>query len=106
MGVFHIFLNCTNGTKSRSAPHIHVLLIDFNTIVLINFYGKFRFMKTLILEIGVSDIYHCYKKFEKFCRKSKKKIFSVLDFESVHLEFKFTSNQFVPLKRKPVENNI
>ena len=66
------------GTISRSAPHIHVLLIDFNTIVLINFYGKFRFMKTLILEIGVSDIYHCYKKFEKFCRKSKKKIiFSV-----------------------------
>ena len=22
MGVFHVFLNCTNGTKSRNAPHI------------------------------------------------------------------------------------
>ena len=25
MGVFHVFLNCTNGTKSHNAPHLPII---------------------------------------------------------------------------------
>ena len=34
MGVFHVFLNCTNGTKSRNAPHIffHNLALPFYNV--------------------------------------------------------------------------
>ena len=30
MGVFHVFLNCTNGTKSRKAPYMNQKEMDLN----------------------------------------------------------------------------
>ena len=42
MGIFHVFLNCTNGTKSRKAQHIRELMIG--TII---WLFKLRFEKML-----------------------------------------------------------
>ena len=40
MGVFHVFLNCTNGTESRNAPH----MAEYSHL---NFSGKEIFVFTL-----------------------------------------------------------
>ena len=78
-------------------------------------------MNTLTFETGVSDhhkligmmlrstfakgkpkkiFYRCYKHFdnEKFEEELKKHLSSVLDFESFHLAFKTTLDQFAPFK--------
>ena len=51
--------------------------------------------------------YRCYKNFdnEKFEEELKKHLSLVLDFESFHLAFKTTLDQFAPLKQKLVRNN-
>ena len=33
MGVFHAFLNCTNGTKSCNAPHISHLFTGISKLI-------------------------------------------------------------------------
>ena len=85
-------------------------------------------MNTLTLGTGVSDhhkligtmlrstlatgkakkiFYPCYKNFdnEKFEEEIKKRLSSVLDFESFHLAFKTTLDRFAPSKQKVVRNN-
>ena len=78
---------------------------------------KTHFMKTLPFETGVSDhhklkpkklFYRCYKNFgnEKFEEELKRYLFSVLDFELLHLEFKTNLDQLTPLQQNLRETTI
>ena len=51
--------------------------------------------------------YRCCKSFEieKIEKKPKKQLLPFSDFESFHFAFKFTLNQFAPVKQKIVRNN-
>ena len=50
---------------------------------------------------------HCYKNFskQKLEEALKTQLLPVSDFESLHLAYKFTLNQFAPVKQKYVRNN-
>ena len=90
---------------------------------------KTHFMKTLPFETGVSDhhkligtkqrsvfpkgkpkklFYRCYKNFgnETFEEELKRYLFSVLDFELLHLELKTTLDQLTPLQQNLRETTI